>query len=121
MQINQEQTLAADVSPDSKRIVFRSRGITICDLPGCTSRQSLPLLVKPKWMPDGRGIAGFKPSQSPSNLWVQPIDRKPPYQLTHFNDPRPIVDFAWSRDGKRLAIARATSTSDIVLFKGLRK
>ena len=27
----------------------------------------------------------------------------------------------WSRDGKRLAIARETVTNDIVMFKGLRK
>jgi len=26
----------------------------------------------------------------------------------------------WSRDGTRLAVARATVTNDIVLFKGLR-
>ena len=31
-----------------------------------------------------------------------------------------VADFAWSRDGTRLAIARATVTNDIVLFKGLR-
>jgi len=29
--------------------------------------------------------------------------------------------FAWSRDGKRLAISRATTTNDIVLFKGLKR
>jgi hypothetical protein len=28
--------------------------------------------------------------------------------------------FAWSRDGKRLAIGRVTITNDIVLFRGLR-
>ena len=31
-----------------------------------------------------------------------------------------ITDFAWSRDGKRLAISRSVTTNDIVLFKGLR-
>jgi hypothetical protein len=51
---------------------------------------------------------------------VQPIDGSPRRQLTHFTDNRTITDFAWSRDGKRLAIARATVTNDIVLFKGLR-
>jgi hypothetical protein len=44
-----------------------------------------------------------------------------PHQLTHFNDDRIITDFAWSRDGKRLAVARSRVTSDIVLFKGLRR
>ena len=56
-----------------------------------------------------------------TNLWIQPLDGKAPRQLTHFTDGRTIADFAWSRDGKRLAIARSTTTNDIVLFKGLRK
>jgi hypothetical protein len=51
---------------------------------------------------------------------VRPLDGSPPYQLTHFTG-RSIVDFAWSRDGKQLAVARASTTNDIVLFKGLRK
>jgi hypothetical protein len=53
-------------------------------------------------------------------IWVQPLDGKPPHQLTHFTD-RTIGDFAWSRDGKRLAIARVTVANDIVLFKGLKR
>jgi hypothetical protein len=31
-----------------------------------------------------------------------------------------ILDFAWSRDGKRRAIARATTTTDIILFRGVK-
>jgi hypothetical protein len=49
-----------------------------------------------------------------------PIDGKTPYQLTKFTDGRTITDYAWSRGGKRLAISRSVTTSDIVLFKGLR-
>ena len=54
-------------------------------------------------------------------LAVDEILAEPPRQLTHFSDNRQIADFAWSRDGKRLAIARATVTNDIVLIKGLRR
>jgi hypothetical protein len=43
-----------------------------------------------------------------------------PRQLTHFTDPT-IGDFASSRDGQRLAVARVTVANDIVLFKGLRR
>ena len=50
---------------------------------------------------------------------MQPLDGSAPRQITHFTDGRSIVDFAWSRDGKHLAIARTTVTNDIVLFKGL--
>jgi hypothetical protein len=31
-----------------------------------------------------------------------------------------IDDFAWSRDGQRLAISQSTTTNDVVLFKGLK-
>jgi hypothetical protein len=46
---------------------------------------------------------------------------KPPRQLTYFSDERTIVDFGWSRDGQHLAVIRVTTTSDVVLFKGLRR
>jgi Tol biopolymer transport system component len=58
--------------------------------------------------------------ETPQNLWIEPLDGSPPRQLTHFTDDRQITDADWSRDGKRLAIARTTTTRDIVLFKGLK-
>jgi hypothetical protein len=39
--------------------------------------------------------------------------------LTRFTDGRSIRAFAWSRDGKRLAIARTSATDNIVLIRGL--
>ena len=56
---------------------------------------------------------------SPPNVWVQPLDGSPRHQFTHLTDETPIVDFAWSNDGARLAIARANVARDIVLFTGL--
>jgi hypothetical protein len=58
---------------------------------------------------------------SPENVWVQMLDSKATRQITHFPDDRQILDVAWSRDGTRLAVARATLTRDIVLIKGLKK
>ena len=34
---------------------------------------------------------------------------------------RVINDFAWSRDGKQLAVSREVRASDIVLVKGLKR
>lgn len=70
-----------------------------------------------RWLPDRSGIVVKDAANM--NLIVQPLDGTPAYQLTHFTD-RDILDFAWSHDGKRLAITRATTTNDIVLFKGLK-
>ena len=72
-----------------------------------------------RWSPDGRGI-GYVRSEGQPNLWVQPLDGTAPRQLSAFADDREIIDFAWSKDGARLAIARAATTRDIVLIKGLQ-
>lgn len=113
-----------DISPDSKTIVFRSRDdqgrltTAVCDLPACTSRRSLPVLPgRMRWTPDGRAIA-YVAAQA--NVWIQPLDGSAPRQLTRFTDGRAIADFAWSHDGKRLAISRFSTSNDIVLFRGLK-
>ncbi len=116
------------VSPDGKFVVFGASNIIrgelgICELPTCTTvrrittSQGGPIS---RFTPDGMGIAYFEEG-SGGNLWVQPLDASAPRQLTHFTDDRTIRDFEWSADGKRLAIARSINTSDIVLFKGLRR
>ena len=114
-----------DISPDSKTIVFNSRDdqgrliTALCDLPACTSRRTLPaLLARRRWTPDGRGIAYYDPATR--NIWIQPLDGSARRQLTHFTDDRAIADFAWSHDGKRLAISRVSVSNDIVLFRGLK-
>jgi Tol biopolymer transport system component len=113
---------AADVSPDGASILFASldernqRNVIICSLPACASRRVLSMSVgTPKWVPDGRSIAYV----TEGNIWAQPLNGSGRRQLTHFADGRAIQDFAWSRDGKRLAIIRETASSDIVLFTGL--
>jgi Tol biopolymer transport system component len=111
------------------RLVFPSRDaqnrrvFVVCDLPACTARKTVmpPMFASSlvRWMPDGRNLAYIDASTG-SNLWVQPLDGSSPHQLTHFTD-RTITDFAWSHDGKRLAISRATTANNIVLFKGVRR
>jgi hypothetical protein len=73
------------------------------------------LVVDPAF--DGRGIAYVETSGT--NIAVQPLDGGPPRLLTRFPDLT-IVDFAFSADGTRLAVTRQATTTDIVLFKGLR-
>ncbi len=115
-----------DVSPDGKSVAFLTLDepsqIAICELPACSGRRSLPAppnLSRPlRWMPNGREVAYVVAG----NLWSLPTTGgAAPRQLTHFTDNRTIEAFAWSRDGKRLAIARTTVINDIVWFKGLRK
>ena len=72
-----------------------------------------------RWVHDGSGLA-FVPRADAANIWVYPLDGKRPYALTHFPGSHVVTNFAWSRDGKRLVVARSTATNDIVMFKGLR-
>jgi eukaryotic-like serine/threonine-protein kinase len=112
---------SASVSPDGRSMAFAdSRGsLIVCALPGCTSRRTIgsaPFRGPLSWTPDGRGVAYAREA----DIWVQPLGGRPPRQLTRSADRRPIGFFAWSRDGKRLAITRSTETNDIVLLRGLK-
>jgi Tol biopolymer transport system component len=113
------------VSPDGRSIAFTALGskgaavLSVCGLPGCDRPRTLGAAqrIDPlHWTPDGRGVAIARAA----NLWVYPIEGGAPRQLTRFTDPRPIRAFAWSRDGRRLAIARSTTSNDIVLLTGVK-
>src|SRR5207253_5672353 len=96
-------------SPAGTSLVFRSVDeqnhvvIVLCDLPACTSSRTLNYAGYPlRWTPDGRAVA-YVDGATQRNIWVQPLAGGPPRQLTRFTD-RTIADFAWSRDGTRLAV-----------------
>jgi hypothetical protein len=50
-----------------------------------------------------------------SNLWSQPTDGGLAKQITNFKTDR-ILTFAFSPDGRKLALARGKTTSDAVLI-----
>jgi len=125
---------APDVSPDGRKLAFISTSaaneleIVVCDLPSCSAQQRFkpPGLGHPiargstiRFTPDHSGIAYVNVSAEP-NIWIQPLDGSAPRTFTQFTDGRSIFDFVWSSDGKGLAIARGTFSTDIVLFSGLR-
>jgi Tol biopolymer transport system component len=72
-----------------------------------------------RWTPDGRALTYIVHRGSASNIWKQPLDGGPPEQLTDFKDST-ITAFAWSPDGRLLAVARGGETSDVVLLKDFR-
>jgi Tol biopolymer transport system component len=71
------------------------------------------------WTPDGRAIAYTDSGGGIQNVWTQPIDGSAPKQLTNFKSEF-IASFAFSRDGKQIAVNRVTTTSEIVLIRGFR-
>jgi len=71
------------------------------------------------WTPDGRAIAYEVTRGGVSNVWSQPLDGGPPKQITDFRDGL-IFDFAWSSDGRQLALSRGTVNSDVVLISNFK-
>jgi serine/threonine protein kinase/Tol biopolymer transport system component len=119
---------SVDISPDGRRIMFFTSApqnqfrIAVCDLPDCANRMNFPVpqnfrYVTTRFTPNGQGFAFV--DSSGMNVWVQPFSGGVPRQVTQFTD-RTIMALAYSRDGKRLAIARAAITSDVVLLKGVK-
>ena len=72
-----------------------------------------------QWAPDGRAIVYSEEKDGVSNLWSKPLDGAPARQMTRFREDE-IRSFAWSRDGKQLALSRGRSSSDVVLITDFR-
>ena len=65
---------------------------------------------------DGKGILFVKHGNAGDSLWLQTLDQSPAKQLTTFKGDT-IWDMAYSLDGKRLAVVRAHTDSDVVLLR----
>ncbi len=84
----------------------------ICDWPALYGRL--------RWLPDGSGVTYAARQAGLGNLWIQPLDGGAARQLTHWS-AAPIFSFDWSRDGKFLAYASGSITSDVVLITDTRR
>jgi eukaryotic-like serine/threonine-protein kinase len=71
--------------------------------------------------PDGARIGYISREHGTANLWVQPLSGGSPTQLSKFvQGPGPgksIRNFAWSPDGKQLALVRTAASFDVVLLR----
>jgi Tol biopolymer transport system component len=117
---------SVDVS-SSGRLVFLAAyndksALVVCDLPRCTNRGEFPLPANfrghwVRWTADGREVAYV--DGRGMNIWSLPLNGKPPHEVTHFADTpgSTISGFAWSRDGRRLAILRSTVRNDVALLR----
>ena len=71
--------------------------------------------ANPRWSPDGKSLQYLLSRGGAGNIWEQPLTGGPPRQVTSFTD-RQSLAFAWSRDGKQLAVLRGLDAFDIVLM-----
>jgi serine/threonine protein kinase len=76
-------------------------------------------------MPDGQNIAFVIHERGVDNLWLQPVAGGSPQRLTDFHLARStsqsIQSYAWSPDGKHLAMTRRLSKGDVVLLQDQNK
>jgi Tol biopolymer transport system component len=86
--------------------------VAVYDAPGSMNRVV-------QWTPDGSGVAFIVTRGGVSNLWSQPLSGGPANRFTDFKTNR-IFNFAWSRDGRTLALAHGWTTSDVAIIQNFR-
>lgn len=90
--------------------VSDAKVVTIFDFPASSVQRQ---------MLDERTMVYSEKKGDVDNLWSRPIAGGAPTQLTKFNS-QDIFNFAVSRDRKKFAIVRGTSSADIILIKNFR-
>ncbi len=68
------------------------------------------------WSPGGKAVQFALTRRGAGNLWEQALAGGPPRQVTNFKDKN-IRGFAWSRDGKGLAVIRGAIRTDVILLR----
>ncbi|MDQ2947283.1 MAG: protein kinase [Acidobacteriota bacterium] len=127
-QVTQRRTGAADLSPDGRSLALvyvdeaagRKARLGIMPAIGGEMVKTFDLPAPGAraldWTPDGSGLTYASGVAGVSQVWLQHLDGGPPRQLTHFTSDV-IFKYAWSKDGKRLVLARGTNPSDAVLIR----
>ena len=72
-----------------------------------------------RWAPDGHSVIYAVDEGGFDNLWAQPLTGGRGRALTHFTSQM-IYSFAYSHDGRQIAIGRGTPFSDVVLISNFR-
>jgi eukaryotic-like serine/threonine-protein kinase len=75
---------------------------------------------KMEFSPDGKGIVYPIRDKGVGNLWLQPLDGGAGHQITDYTSLQ-IYSYQWSPDGKRLALVRGDTPSDLVLIQDVNK
>jgi len=114
------------VSPDGKLVAFRAYAdmlkppeTAIVPFEGGPPIKTLPISELVEWSPDGKALTYVETTKGVGNIWSQPLEGGKPTQLTNFDSDQ-IFYHRWSRDGKRLALARGRTTSDVVLLSNFK-
>ncbi|MEQ1644039.1 MAG: hypothetical protein ABL959_11390 [Pyrinomonadaceae bacterium] len=75
--------------------------------------------IFPRFRSDGRAVYYVDAPTGVSNIWSFPLDGGQPKQVTNFQSEQ-IFAFAYSPDGKQIAVTRGSQTNDVVLLRDFR-
>jgi len=117
----------AEISPDGKSVLVAPADGKVSIIPAeggqpLKSFEEVPRLgnfAVVHWSADGAALLYVKTTGGVSNIWRLPLDGGEAKPVTAFTSQR-ITSFAVSRDGKRLALARGSTSSDVVLMRDLK-
>src|ERR1017187_8216487 len=122
-----DRPVYSEISPDGRSVLVTGANGKVTILPAgggqpIRSFEKVPWLgywAIVHWSADGTALLYGKTVGGVTNIWQRPLNGDAPQQLTAFTTER-ITAFAVSRDGKKLALARGTTSSDVVLIRDLR-
>jgi Tol biopolymer transport system component len=111
--ISPDGRFVAGLAWDAER---RRQSIGVLTLTGTEPAKLFPILPRAvAWAPAGQAFTYVDVKDGVANIWSQAIAGGAPRQLTTFTSDF-IYNFAWSRDGKRLALTRGKTSTDVVLL-----
>lgn len=128
IQLTDRFSMLPTVSPDGKLLACYysddlakfELSIALIPFDGLLPSKTFPApkgdLLPLQWTADGRALTYINHADGTYNIWNQPIAEGAPRPLTDFKTDR-IFNFAWSRDGQRLALSRGVVTNDVVLIQ----
>jgi serine/threonine protein kinase len=115
----------SSISPDGKLVLVNERFAVTRKVSIIPAKGGQPVKTfdlgqgRWQWSADSKSLLFWKTSGGVSNVWRQPLDGGEAKQVTSFRSDR-ISDVAESRDGKKLAVARYSTTSDVVMIRDLK-
>jgi Tol biopolymer transport system component len=118
------------ISPDGKRLAYLAMPATmsspmVLNVVPFGGRSPLYRFDVPMgafeihWAPDGQSLDYTLTRGGATNIWRQALAGGAPKQITNFKSDL-IFFFAWSRDGKQLALERGNTPSDVVLISNFQ-